>query len=111
MATTGAKFSLSGLLPKPKYTGEDEELPSHAQQKGPRIIDAREVESQQLVVKVQWTATCGAEHYTDKYQRTGPPAYGQRSGWRPRAAEDFGDGGAFPAVSYTHLTLPTKRIV
>lgn len=31
-------------------------------------------------------------------QRSGPPPYGQRVGWRPRAAEDWGDGGAFPEV-------------
>ena len=27
-----------------------------------------------------------------------PKPYGQRSGWRPRQQEDFGDGGAFPEV-------------
>lgn len=31
-------------------------------------------------------------------RRSGPPAYGSRTGWRPRSAEDYGDGGAFPEV-------------
>ncbi|KAK4204203.1 SKIP/SNW domain-containing protein [Triangularia verruculosa] len=70
---------LSQALPKPKYTGEDEEL--RAQQRGPRIVGVSEIDSTQLVLK-----------------RTGPPPYGNRAGWRPRAPEDFGDGGAFPEI-------------
>ncbi|KAK0820595.1 mRNA splicing protein [Friedmanniomyces endolithicus] len=88
MAVTGSRFSLSSALPKPKYTGEDEELPTHTQQKGPRVVDARELESSQLVVK-----------------RSGPPPYGQRSGWRPRNPEDFGDGGAFPEIPVAQYPL------
>ncbi len=88
MAVTGSRFSLSSALPKPKYTGEDEELPTHTQQKGPRVVDARELESSQLVVK-----------------RSGPPPYGQRSGWRPRNLEDFGDGGAFPEIPVAQYPL------
>ncbi|KAK0934765.1 mRNA splicing protein, partial [Friedmanniomyces endolithicus] len=88
MAVAGSRFSLSSALPKPKYTGEDEELPTHTQQKGPRVVDARELESSQLVVK-----------------RSGPPPYGQRSGWRPRNPEDFGDGGAFPEVPVAQYPL------
>lgn len=38
-------------------------------------------------------------------QRTGPPPYGQRSGWRPRSAEDFGDGGAFPEIAVAQYPL------
>ncbi|KAK0674019.1 SKIP/SNW domain-containing protein [Cercophora samala] len=70
---------LAQALPKPKYTGEDEEL--RAQQRGPRIVGVSEIDSTQLVLK-----------------RTGPPPYGNRAGWRPRAPEDFGDGGAFPEI-------------
>ncbi|KAF2769799.1 hypothetical protein EJ03DRAFT_88520 [Teratosphaeria nubilosa] len=92
MATTGSSLSLSNALPKPKYTGHDEDVPTHAQQKGPRVIDARELESQQLVVK-----------------RSGPPPYGQRSGWRPRSAEDFGDGGAFPEIAVAQYPLDMGR--
>lgn len=92
MAATGSAFSLSSALPKPKYTGEDEELPTHTQQKGPRVVDSREIESNQLVVK-----------------RSGPPPYGQRSAWRPRNAEDFGDGGAFPEVAVAQYPLDMGR--
>ncbi|KAL1302926.1 hypothetical protein AAFC00_003248 [Neodothiora populina] len=92
MALAGSRSSLSSLLPKPRYTGEDEEAPAHAQPKGPRIVGASEVESQQLVVK-----------------RSGPPAYGQRSGWRPRNPEDFGDGGAFPEVPVAQYPLDMGR--
>jgi SNW domain-containing protein 1 len=92
MAATGSAFSLSSALPKPKYTGEDEDLPTHTQQKGPRVVDSREIESSQLVVK-----------------RSGPPPYGQRSSWRPRNAEDFGDGGAFPEVPVAQYPLDMGR--
>ncbi|TKA24648.1 Pre-mRNA-processing protein 45 [Salinomyces thailandicus] len=88
MATTGSRTSLARALPKPHYTGEDENLPSHTQQKGPRVVGARELESSQLVVK-----------------RSGPPPYGQRAGWRPRGAEDFGDGGAFPEIAVAQYPL------
>lgn len=92
MALTGTRTSLSSALPKPKYAGTDEELPTHTQQKGARVIDARELESSQLVVK-----------------RSGPPPYGQRSGWRPRSTEDFGDGGAFPEVPVAQYPLDMGR--
>lgn len=42
-------------------------------------------------------------------QRSGPPAYGQRSGWRPRGAEDFGDGGAFPEIPVAQYPLDMGR--
>ncbi|KAK3050987.1 mRNA splicing protein [Extremus antarcticus] len=92
MALTGSRMSLTSALPKPKYSGEDEELPTHTQQKGPRVVNARELESSQLVVK-----------------RSGPPAFGQRSGWRPRNPEDFGDGGAFPEVPMAQYPLDMGR--
>lgn len=79
MASVSA--GLFSSLPKPKYTGEDEEAPAHAQPRGPRIVGASAPEANQLTLK-----------------RSGPPPYGQRTGWRPRSAEDFGDGGAFPEV-------------
>ncbi|KAK4191352.1 SKIP/SNW domain-containing protein [Podospora australis] len=70
---------LAQALPKPKYTGEHEE--QRAQQRGPRIVGASEIDDTQIVLR-----------------RTGPPPYGSRAGWRPRAPEDFGDGGAFPEI-------------
>jgi len=79
-------------LPKPKYTGEHEEVPLHAQPKGPRIVGPGVVNESQIVLK-----------------RAGPPPYGQRSGWRPRNQEDFGDGGAFPEIPVAQYPLDMGR--
>ncbi|KAK8143754.1 mRNA splicing protein [Beauveria asiatica] len=84
--------SLQNSLPKPKYTGEDEEAPSQAKQRGPRIVSAGQIDETQVVLK-----------------RSGPPSYGQRSGWRPRSQEDFGDGGAFPEVPVAQYPLDMGR--
>ncbi|KAL7625148.1 mRNA splicing protein [Parahypoxylon ruwenzoriense] len=80
--------SLAAALPKPKYTGEEEDIPVHAQQRGPRIIGADQIDESQIVLR-----------------RTGPPPYGQRRGWRPRGQEDFGDGGAFPEIPVAQYPL------
>lgn len=85
MATT----SLSRVLPKPKYTGEDEDI---RQTKGARLIGSSELDSTQVVLK-----------------RTGPPPYGNRAGWRPRSAEDYGDGGAFPEIPVAQYPLDMGR--
>ncbi|KAH6893283.1 SKIP/SNW domain-containing protein [Thelonectria olida] len=85
---TSIAGSLQAALPKPKYTGEDEEPPARAQQRGPRIVGPGQLDETQLVLK-----------------RSGPPAYGQRSGWRPRSQEDFGDGGAFPEIPVAQYPL------
>ncbi|SLM35021.1 transcriptional regulator cwf13 [Lasallia pustulata] len=89
---TSIATSLSRTLPKPKYTGESEEIPSHAQSKGARVLGAGLLDETQMVLK-----------------RTGPPAYGQRSGWRPRSPEDYGDGGAFPEVPVAQYPLDMGR--
>ncbi|KIX09115.1 pre-mRNA-processing protein 45 [Rhinocladiella mackenziei CBS 650.93] len=83
---------LFASLPKPKYTGEHEEVPVHAQPKGPRIVGPGVIDQSQIVVR-----------------RSGPPPYGQRSGWRPRSVEDFGDGGAFPEVPVAQYPLDMGR--
>ncbi|KAH9909970.1 SKIP/SNW domain-containing protein [Xylariomycetidae sp. FL2044] len=80
--------SLAAALPKPKYTGEDEEIPAHAQQRGPRIVGASQIDQSQIVLR-----------------RIGAPPYGQREKWRPRTQEDFGDGGAFPEVPVAQYPL------
>ncbi|EEU44391.1 uncharacterized protein NECHADRAFT_49225 [Fusarium vanettenii 77-13-4] len=85
---TSIAGSLQAALPKPKYTGEDEEAPARAQQRGVRIVGPGQLDETQLVLK-----------------RSGPPAYGQRSGWRPRSQEDFGDGGAFPEIPIAQYPL------
>ncbi|KAI1375268.1 SKIP/SNW domain-containing protein [Hypoxylon crocopeplum] len=80
--------SLTAALPKPKYTGEEEDIPTYAQQRGPRIVGAGQIDESQIVLR-----------------RTGPPPYGQRTGWRPRGQEDFGDGGAFPEIPVAQYPL------
>ncbi|KAL1876595.1 hypothetical protein VTK73DRAFT_9259 [Phialemonium thermophilum] len=89
---TSIAAGLAQALPKPKYTGEDEELPSRAHQKGPKIVGPGELDQTQIVLK-----------------RAGPPPYGQRSGWRPRGPEDFGDGGAFPEIPVAQYPLEMGR--
>ena len=84
--------SLAKALPKPKYTGEHEELPTHTQGKGPRILGAGALDESQIVLR-----------------RTGPPAYGSRAGWRPRATQDYGDGGAFPEIPVAQYPLDMGR--
>lgn len=46
----------SGLfksLPKPKYTGEEEELPEHAKPRGPRVVGADQLDETQVVLRVR----------------------------------------------------------
>lgn len=78
------RLAISAALPKPRYTGEDEELPT---QSTARVVEARNLDSS-IVLK-----------------RAGPPAYGSRAGWRPRNPEDFGDGGAFPEIPVAQYPL------
>lgn len=67
-------------------------MPQHAQPRGPRIVGADQIDQSQIVLR-----------------RTGPPPYGNRAGWRPRAAEDFGDGGAFPEILVAQYPLDMGR--
>jgi SNW domain-containing protein 1 len=78
--------TLSKSLPRPKYTGEEEEL----------TRSTRVLSSEQYEVQVA-------------NRQNGPPAYGSRQNWRPRAAEDFGDGGAFPEVHVAQYPLDMGR--
>ncbi|MCJ1286073.1 mRNA splicing protein [Xylographa opegraphella] len=89
---TSIATSLSRALPKPKYTGEHEEIPIHAQSRGPRIVGAGALEDTQVVLK-----------------KSGPPPYGNRTGWRPRSVEDYGDGGAFPEIPVAQYPLDMGR--
>lgn len=101
---------LFASLPKPKYTGEHEEVPIHAQPKGPRIVGPGVIDESQIVLKVS-RPDSDKQEYTDMSdcQRSGPPLYGQRSGWRPRSADDFGDGGAFPEIPVAQYPLDMGR--
>ncbi|TGJ81983.1 hypothetical protein E0Z10_g6792 [Xylaria hypoxylon] len=80
--------SLAAALPRPRYTGEEEEVPVHAQHRGPRILGPGQIDESQIVLR-----------------RSAPPSYGQRAGWRPRGEEDFGDGGAFPEIPVAQYPL------
>lgn len=84
--------ALSQSLPRPSYTGEDEQLPTRATQRGPRIVGPGELDNNQIVLR-----------------RGGPPPYSQRVGWRPRNPEDFGDGGAFPEIHIAQYPLDMGR--
>jgi hypothetical protein len=55
MASVAA--GLFSALPKPKYTGEDEEIPLHAQPKGPRIVGPGVLGESQIVLKVSSNCT------------------------------------------------------
>ncbi|OCK84219.1 pre-mRNA-processing protein 45 [Lepidopterella palustris CBS 459.81] len=83
--------SLSKALPKPIYTVEDEEEDAKVTH-GPRIIGVSQQIDTQLVLK-----------------RSGPPSYGSRTKWRPKSAEDFGDGGAFPEIHVAQYPLDMGR--
>jgi len=102
--------SLSRALPTPKYTGEEEDIPQHAQQRGTRIVGAGTLDDTQIVLKV---SHCAFEQQNASAnigrQRSGPPPYGKRAGWRPRGQEDFGDGGAFPEIPVAQYPLDMGR--
>ncbi|KIW92864.1 pre-mRNA-processing protein 45 [Cladophialophora bantiana CBS 173.52] len=108
---------LFASLPKPKYTGEHEEVPLHAQPRGPRVVGPGVIDESQIVLKVSHdlpqapAPSVSVDILTSVFfwQRPGPPPYGQRSGWRPRSAEDFGDGGAFPEIPVAQYPLDMGR--
>jgi hypothetical protein len=49
---TSISAQLSRSLPKPKYTGEEEAIPQHAQHRGPRIVGAGTLDESQIVLRV-----------------------------------------------------------
>ena len=107
---TSVAAGLFKSLPKPKYTGEDEEIPVHARPRGPKVIGPEALNGDsQLVLKVSLCLSYTSDRMcTDcvcHSQRSGPPPYGKRQGWRPRSAEDFGDGGAFPEIPVAQYPL------
>ena len=107
---TSIAASLSRALPKPKYTGEEEDIPHHAQQRGPRILGAGSLDDSQIVLKVGQLYPSKSQGIANVcVQKSGPPAYGNRSGWRPRGQEDFGDGGAFPEIPVAQYPLDMGR--
>ncbi|KAL8693483.1 MAG: hypothetical protein Q9218_001714 [Villophora microphyllina] len=103
--------SLAKSLPEPKYTGEHEELPVHTQSRGPRVLGAVSAGDTRVVLHVgRLPGTLGSDTtLTSLKQHTGPPTYGSRAGWRPRSADDYGDGGAFPEVPVAQYPLDMGR--
>lgn len=84
--------SLERSLPKPTYTGEDEEIAQHAQSRGVRIINGALADTQIVSRK-----------------SGGAPPY-PRPGWRPKSQDlDFGDGGSYPEVFYAQFPLDMGR--
>ncbi|KAJ4304542.1 mRNA splicing protein [Kalmusia sp. IMI 367209] len=79
--------TLSKSLPKPKYAGDVEELPDS---RSTRVLTTEQ--STQIAKR-----------------QNGPPPYGQRIGWRPRSAEDFAEGGAFPEIHVAQYPLDMGR--
>ena len=73
--------TLSKSLPKPKYSGEEEELTNST-----RVLSSEQYETQVA-------------------RKNGPPPYGSRRGRQPKSPEDFGDGGAFPEVPIAQYPL------
>lgn len=82
---------LARALPKPKHANFEEAAPAS---RGPRVVAASSLEGQ-IVLK-----------------KSNIPPYGSRSSWRPRAQEDFGDGGAYPecAVAQYPLDMGRKKV-
>lgn len=107
---TSIAAGLARALPTPKYTGEEEEIPLHAQQRGPRILGAGTLNDSQIVLKASSSLHIQLTFHTDfGPKKSGPPPYGNRSGWRPRGQEDFGDGGAFPEIPVAQYPLDMGR--
>ncbi|KAF2101415.1 hypothetical protein NA57DRAFT_72858 [Rhizodiscina lignyota] len=89
--------SLSKALPKPKFTDEgaefeEDEALEVPKAKTTRVVGPGVIDESQIVLR-----------------KRGPPPYGNRTGWRPRSQEDYGDGGAFPEVPVAQYPLDMGR--
>lgn len=71
---TSIATSLATALPKPKYSGEHEELPNHAQSKGPRILGAGALDDRQVVLKVRMLRTKETHATADVLVEKWPPS-------------------------------------
>ena len=49
---TSVAAGLFKALPKPRYTGEDEDLPVHAQPRGLRVVGTGSIDESQIALKV-----------------------------------------------------------
>ena len=102
-------MSFVKAIPKPKYTGDHEEVPEHVKVKGPRIVGIGSIDESGTALKVTNAAPLILQIFLTLLQRTGPPSYGKRTHWRPRSAEDYGDGGAFPEIPVAQYPLDMGR--
>ncbi|KAL9628533.1 MAG: hypothetical protein Q9164_007235, partial [Protoblastenia rupestris] len=102
---------LTQVLPRPIYEGEHEEARGHLSSKAPRLIGAKTVDETLISTKVTALPVSEALLVNDmtKHQGHGPPAYGSRAGWRPKSAEDYGGGGAFPETPVAQYPLDMGR--
>ncbi|KAL9610058.1 MAG: hypothetical protein Q9167_005219 [Letrouitia subvulpina] len=89
---SSAATSLARSLPNPVYTGQYEGLRNNDSTNITRV-----------------GGTVSAREGQDLVKRAGPPAYGSRSRWRPRVAEDYGDGGAYPEILVAQYPLDMGR--
>ncbi|PWW79272.1 hypothetical protein C7212DRAFT_349230 [Tuber magnatum] len=87
---TSLAAGLSKVLPAPKYSAEEDV--TAGRKPTARVLGGGDPDQQGLILK-----------------KTGPPPYGRRSAWRPRSADDFGDGGAFPEVPMAQYPLDMGR--
>lgn len=98
MATT-----LSSLLPAPRHTPvveEDEEERAFVASATHRGRGGDSSSSSQNGVATEADGAAGP---------SAVPAYGSRKGWRPRAAGDFGNGGAYPECHIAQYPLEMGR--
>jgi hypothetical protein len=68
-----AHTSLLGALPKPKYTGEEEEEAVQSQSRGPRIVGAGALDESQIVLKV-YLVEDAAKNATNRLPENRPSA-------------------------------------
>lgn len=107
---TSIAASLTSTLPAPKHSNNEPE-PSTAK---PVVRILGGGEESQLVLKVISQPSMSNDMWTNSVllvysQKSGPPPYGKRTGWRPRTAEDYGDGGAFPEIPIAQYPLDAGR--
>jgi len=49
---SGTLTTLSKALPRPKYSGEDEELTENANSRGPKVVGAGAIDQSQIALRV-----------------------------------------------------------
>jgi SNW domain-containing protein 1 len=94
------RSSLAASLPAPKHSDDHHQQPRSSHTGITRVIGANQLG--------QTLASSSAV----VVRRAGPPSYRQRQhdkSWRPRLAEDYADGGAFPEIAMAQYPLEMGR--